>query len=85
MNTFLNGKKTHLTGALVILLLVGQWAKWWVIPAEVYGVLLSLGLIFLRHGISKAEKKTGKFDWRAESPAADPKPPTSNLSPPTSQ
>jgi hypothetical protein len=49
---FLQGKKTHATCVVVIALLIGQWAKWWTIPAEVYGALVVLALAFLRAGVS---------------------------------
>jgi hypothetical protein len=49
---FLQGKKTHATCIVVIALLIGQWAKWWTIPVEVYGSLVVLALAFLRAGVS---------------------------------
>ena len=49
----LQGKKTHWTCAAIVGLLIGQWAKWWTIPPEVYGVLVTLALMFLRAGVSR--------------------------------
>jgi hypothetical protein len=56
MNAFIQafqGKKTHLTSWLVILLLLGQWQHWWTIPNEIYLALCALALTFLRAGVAR--------------------------------
>lgn len=47
------GKKTYLTAGIAFALLFGQWQKWWVLPEEVYGALLTAALVFIRMGVNK--------------------------------
>lgn len=53
---FFSGKRTHLTGLLALVLCFGQWQDWWKLPAEVYGMLFALAIVFLRAGVSNASQ-----------------------------
>jgi hypothetical protein len=51
--TALQGRKTHLTSWLIILLVIGQWARLWIIPTEAYAGLLAMAFSFLRSGLAR--------------------------------
>jgi hypothetical protein len=51
--SFLNGRKTHLTVVVVLMLCVCKWQGWLKVPDEVYVALLAVGLSFLRSGVAR--------------------------------
>src|SRR5690349_7370272 len=50
LRTALQGKKTHITCAVMLMMLFGSWQGWWKVPAEVMQGLNALALMFLRAG-----------------------------------
>ncbi len=51
---YLEGKKTYAVCGLAFLLCFGSWQHWWVIPADVYGLLAAAALAALRAGVAKS-------------------------------
>jgi len=57
--SLLNGKKTYFTIFIAVILLAGQWAHKWVVPQEIYGLLLAMVAAFLRHGMTTEAEGNG--------------------------
>ena len=76
--SFLNGKKTYLTGWAICVLVFANWQGWIKVPTEAYAGLAALMIMFLRSGVSRELGET-LADASAATPAPAPGPIPSNL------